>query len=205
MTYKEHVIPIFSTPLYFVDGEEETFKFNTEHLNFLKKANYVEAEHNYVTKDNQILNLEVFSDLKEFIQDHIIKYTEKFISKDQECEFEISSSWATKTKTGQFHNFHKHLTSVMSGVVNVTPNNVTIFSREIQGPCPFFAFDYKHYGTAFAEKVNVVQENSGCLLLFPSNVFHSVPPYELEEDRYSISFNVFPRGNFYTHPEQTIV
>jgi len=50
-----------------------------------------------------------------------------------------------------------------------------------------------------------VQENSGCLLLFPSNVFHSVPPYELEEDRYSISFNVFPRGNFYTHPEQTIV
>ena len=203
MNLIENTIPLFSTPLYFVENEGDTFKFNELQLNFLKQCEYVHMENNCATKYNQLLNLPVFSDLKKFVENHIQCYTKKFI--DGEYYFDICSSWATKTQTGQSHNFHKHLTSVISGIVNVTPNNTTIFSRESQGPFPFFSFEYKNSSLSFAEKVSIVQKNSGCILLFPSNVFHAVAPHTLEEDRYAISFNVFARGNFYNHPEQTIV
>jgi len=206
MTSIENIIPLFSTPLYFVEDKKSVFKFDEDQLNFIKNLDYKFVETNSTTENNQILNFPELKNLKKHIQKHIDLYTDKFIDKEHnDYKFEICSSWATKNETGQSHKFHKHLTSVISGIINVTPNNCTIFSRENLGPFPFFSFEYKNYGVAFAEKISILQENPGSILLFPSNVFHAVSPNTLETNRYSISFNVFVRGNFSSYPEQTIV
>jgi uncharacterized protein (TIGR02466 family) len=200
----DNVFPIFSKPLYFED--RELFKFNDEQLEFIKESEYFHAETNSISKSNQILESPKLSNLKKFVEYHIDRYTRRILDlENHDYRFEICSSWMTKTKKGQHHNFHIHNTSMISGIINVTPKNVTMFNREVRQPFPFFSFDYKDDDIKYSQRIHIRQDNPGCILMFPSDVRHAVASHELEDDRYSISFNVFPRGNFYVHPEQTIV
>ena len=206
MSSVENIIPLFSTPLYFVENPKEIFRFSDDQLKLIKELEYVPDENNYVSSNNQVLELPWLSELKNFIQQHVHRYTDKFIDNSNDnYQFNICSSWITRAKKTECHNFHKHLTSMISGVVNITPENTTVFSRESIGPFPFFSFEYKNPSISFAEKLSIHQERSGCILMFPSDICHAAPPHEGDHDRYALSFNVFPRGNFYTHPEQTMV
>jgi len=200
--------PLFSAPVYFMEEDNDVYNFSQEELDFIKNSEFGPSRTNSLSKSNQVLESPELFGLKEFVQRQVDFYMNLLIrTEDNDYKFEISSSWITKSKTSESHGYHKHLTSVVSGIVPVTPGNITVFSREntSTGPFPFFPFDYRNSELPFSENVNFYQKNPGSILLFPSNVFHSVQPHELDEDRYSISFNVFPRGNFYHHPEQTVV
>jgi len=200
------IFPLFSTPVYFV--EDEAYQFGDDELSFIKNSEFGCSRTNSLSKSNQVLESTELSRLKDFIHHHVDTYMSWLVDvENSDYKFEISSSWITKTEPSESHGYHKHLASLISGVVSVTPGNTTTFSREntSTGPFPFFPLAYRNSELPFSENVNFYQKNPGSILLFPSSTFHSVPTHELEEDRYSISFNVFPRGTFYYHPEQTVV
>ena len=47
----------------------------------------------------------------------------------------------------------------------------------------------------FNSEIFLLQLNAGELIIFPSNLSHSVPPNNSDEERISLSFNTWIKGN----------
>ena len=102
MSSVENIIPLFSTPLYFVENPKEILKSDDQFISKINELEYVSDENNCVSSNNQVLELPWLSELKNFIQQHVHLYTDKFIDNSNDnYQFNICSSWITRTeKTG---------------------------------------------------------------------------------------------------------
>ena len=99
-----------------------------------------------------------------------------------------------KNKKGESHHEHVHPNSMVSGV----------WYPQIHETLPPIQFRHKNQRdvTLSAEKYNTFNSATfllpmkcGELILFPSNLSHSVPVNQSDEERISLSFNSWPKGN----------
>ena len=153
---------------------------------------------NKISNDSYILDKD-FPELKKFFETSIATYVETVVVGDEydhdELNFQITQSWLNLTEPGHNHHHHTHANSFISGVFYVKANaqtdNIT-FSNNL------FAFDSiqieaKKYNQFNSERWKLPVE-TGRLLLFPSSTPHGVEHTTGDEDRISLSFNVFPFG-----------
>ena len=106
----------------------------------------------------------------------------------------ITQSWLNKNKKGESHHEHQHPNSMVSGV----------WYPQIHESLPPIQFRHKgqrdislqteKYNT-FNSATFMLPMKKGELILFPSNLTHSVPPNQSDEERISLSFNTWPKGN----------
>ena len=189
---------LFSIPLMeFEYGQisEDENKIINHYLNDLRPNVY-----NFTTRESYILDKEKgLSNLKKFIYRAIYTYVKSVIVGDEynqdELNFKITQSWANLTQPDSVgHHQHTHSNSVISGVLYVQTNDDDSVT---------FANDYLA-STTIKTQVKVYNQfnsdswrfpvNAGKLLLFPSNLPHQVESVKGNEDRISLSFNVFPYG-----------
>ena len=186
MKEKDELLQIFPTPVLITkyDGdisEETKYVENLEYLD--QKENK-----NFKSKDSYLMKHEIFKKIKSFFGESIIKYTEKVLNSKQRLV--ITQCWTNKNPPGAKHHEHVHPNSILSGV----------FFFRIGGKLPPIQFAKS---TQSAMKLDPAKYNNitaetfllpcvpGELLLFPSNLKHSVPINLSEETRYSMSFNTF--------------
>jgi uncharacterized protein (TIGR02466 family) len=178
MKEKDELLQIFPTPVLITkyDGD-----ISLEYLD--QKDNK-----NFKSKDSYLMKHEIFKNIKNFFGESITKYTEKVLNSKQRLV--ITQCWTNKNPPGAKHHEHVHPNSILSGV----------FFFKIGGKLPPIQFAKSVQGAMKLDPVkynNITAETfllpcvPGELLLFPSNLKHSVPINLSEETRYSMSFNTF--------------
>jgi len=111
---------------------------------------------------------------------------------DLSCErLAVSQIWGNKSEKGHWHHTHSHYNSWASGILYLTPSSAqTWFSKPTMWEQPGLEIVpdaaryhlYKHPTTV------------GTLIIFPSTLEHSVNEHDLDDPRFSISFNSYPSG-----------
>ena len=186
---KFFVIPLFSTPVFKV---KEKFVMTNDLKNTLKKVKMIDNTFNLMSEDqNILLNNKNFKSLKNYIKKWLDFYT-KEILKIKDINFYITQSWLNKTRKDEQHHKHRHTNSLISGVFHFEDNKSDIVfhrSNDIFN----LEFNYNEYNLYNSGTYKFATE-SNTLILFPSGLFHSVESNISNEDRHSLSFNTFVKG-----------
>ena len=101
--------------------------------------------------------------------------------------FYLTSSDSSKSAD----SYNPHHFAHKKEKINASPGDTVFYHQDPWKDNLFYAPQEKK-GLKYIE-----QAKAGKLILFPSNIFHGVVPYNNEagEDRYTIAFNAFPYGN----------
>lgn len=124
---------------------------------------------------------------------------------EKNVELTIVSCWANKNSKLEYHHYHHHPNSIVSGIFYLTTHESgnTVFAL----PDPWYEIlsnpnmtlstntgaGYEDLLPQVSGKIKPVR---GKLVLFPSHIKHKVLPLLSNEDRYTIAFNTFVSGIF---------
>ena len=153
------------------------------------------------TDERHLLDLPAYKGLKKEIQKHIDTYVYDIIGAQKDHQWEITTSWVNRSRPGQYHTMHWHSNSMVSGVmyVNATPTTGAILFHKDRGHTNLWSdtlrLEYDKETDYNTEAVGI-QPKTNEILLFPSILNHSVMENTSNEDRFSLAFNVFPKGTF---------
>lgn len=196
MTYQMHnlfPIPLYQTSIKGPDPIMEKILINSEFSHF-NEASPTHLE----TTTRQLLDQPQFSNLKKQIQEKVDEYVYEVLGVTRKQKWLITTSWLNKAPTGGYHPSHWHSNSLVSGVYYLKTNPTSgaiCFHKERSHNNMWrdtFCIDFEktnEYNTDCA-----ISPKPNDLLLFPSILNHSVLDNLSQEDRYSLAFNVFPRG-----------
>ena len=186
--------PICSNTLfiYRLDIKEDlTLKFKEEKFKPAAGSSLICEDLN-ILKKYEDLNKEISKAVDETL-DEILKL--------KHINYRIFSSWLTKAAPNAFSDSHAHSNSWLSGVYY--PKGDPGFSIKFfyDNKPPFFTqpTEYNIYNST--ERVIVPQDNF--LILFFSQLRHQLMPNQSTKDRFSLAFNILPRGKFGTGDSKT--
>lgn len=186
------LIQLFPIPVVIFKYEENYEK----ELNYIRKIDYRNKSdntfsYNLQSVDTFLLDKEELSKIKIFIEESIDFYAKNIIKSSQQLV--ITQSWSNKNSKNQSHHTHIHPNSIASGVfyfkINKLPpirfknNKINTFGMEVTEQNNFNSFEF------------YLPANDGELIIFPSDLEHSVPVNNSDEERISLSFNTFAKGN----------
>ncbi len=183
---------IFPTPIYI---SKLGRKLTKKELSFVDKSkkDFDENEGNITSKDNYILNQEIFTDLKEELQLRIQDYFDKIICTSNDITPYITQSWLNYTETNQYHHKHSHNNSFISGVFYINSNDkfdkIKFFNDTYKTILP----DVKNWNLYNSETWWFTVK-TGDIILFPSSLTHMVEAKQGTNTRVSLAFNVFIKG-----------
>ena len=183
---------IFSDFIYVFRAPEEILNQSCEYVESLKwfpnAKNYMSGTDPFASK------------LKEsaFIRNFFNECLEE-VRKDLNLlcpELKVTSIWANKSFKGNWHHGHIHPNSWASGIFYLTESGSTTWmSRE-----HFWNTDRSTGSmldlllTKDAKQIHHCKTEPGKLIIFPSHLWHSVDQHDMNNPRYTISFNSFPSG-----------
>lgn len=188
------VFHLFSAPIYYVP--DTNFRISNNLLNIiLDKNKFPDYKSSSLSEDAFILNQPEFKDVKRVLEYHLQIYTKQICGIDNEIY--ITNSWLSRQELNDFHHKHVHKNSIFSGCLYLksSPKSELIFSGENhfsrQWP---LTITYNHVNLINTEN-HAVQVDTGCCVMFPSNVLHGGTPSPLDTTRVAVCFNSFIRGN----------
>lgn len=194
------ITKLFGVPLYshmfirdFNKSEIETF------YKILEETR--ENSKNIISKSSYVLELKEFSEIKQYIQAHLNQFFGPLHGAGRNQDIYITTSWVNLTKPGMSHHHHTHPNSIISGVLyfKCIPNDNIVFTSPFQ---PLMIQGSKPTMDPDGHIIPVFEKT---LILFPSHLRHEVLKNESEEDRISLSFNTYVRGNFTVSNESSDV
>ena len=183
---KDELLQIFATPITVTKYEGSL----TEELKYIDTLEWIKQKDNdnFQSKDTYLLKHEQLKNIKNFINECINKFTKNIYQSDQKLV--VTQCWINKNPKDSSHHEHCHPNSIISGVF--------YFKQNSKLPPIQFSKTLQYSMTLHTEKYNNL--NSGTfylpctdreLILFPSNLVHSVPINKGDEERISMSFNTF--------------
>jgi uncharacterized protein (TIGR02466 family) len=148
--------------------------------------------YNRQSEDTFVLDKPELSNIKAFIQSKIYKFVKEIMNSTDELV--ITQSWINKSGKGESHHEHVHPNSLVSGVwypvINEQLPPIQFRSksqRDVSLQCEKF--------NNFNSATFLLPMKAGELIIFPSNLTHSVPANQSETERISLSFNTWAKGS----------
>jgi len=183
---KDELLMVFPTPVQIYKYEDSIEK-ELKHIESLEwKAQATNG--NFRSKDSYLTKHEQLKKIIYFFKECIDDYCNTIVNSEQRLV--ITQLWGNKNPKGSKHHEHVHPNSIISGVFYLR-NNPKLppiqFSKSNQHA---IKLDPKKYNTFNAETF-LLPCVAGELILFPSNLRHSVLVNMGEEERISLSFNTF--------------
>ena len=183
-------IPICSNGLfiYKLDIEEDlTLKFNEE------KFNPIEWEETSSLTSKDLNVLKKYENLEKEIH-KAVDATIKEILMLKNINYRIFSSWITKAQPKTSSDAHSHANSWLSGIYY--PKSDPGFRIKVynDNPLPFYTppTEYNIYNS---NSWTICPEDN-YLILFFSRLRHKILPNTSTKDRFSLAFNILPKGEF---------
>jgi len=177
------------------DGDVESIFKYIQTLDYDQEVNG-----NCKSVNRWILDEKEFSVLQEWFKECIQDYAEKIVNTKNEVT--IQNSWVNVNKPGQDLPAHFHSNSFLSGTFYIA-------SEEEHGSPIRFHSQLKNFSYSFEDQIMDTTEYNpylcttrdvasipGSLVLFSSQLVHSVPQNRSEYNRVSLSFNTFPKLPF---------
>ena len=199
----DELLQLFPTPLlicpYPIDYSKELEWIRNQECRKINKGGGNECapggivqHYNRQSEETFILDQPEMANIRAFIESKLHEYVSNiFASTDK---LVITQSWLNKSGKGESHHEHVHPNSMVSGV----------WYPQIHEQLPPIQFRTKHQRDVALQTTKFNTFNSatfmlpmkkGELIIFPSNLTHSVPANQSEEERISLSFNTWPKGN----------
>ena len=151
-----------------------------------------ESRSNRQSNETFILDKPELSNIRAFIEDKINFYTSNILASDSKLV--ITQSWLNKNGKGEYHAEHMHPNSMFSGVwypkIDETMPPIK-FVNSIKRDISITPLNYNQFNSTSFE----IPMKSGELIIFPSNLLHSVAPNTSNNERISLSFNTWPKGS----------
>jgi uncharacterized protein (TIGR02466 family) len=185
---------LFSIPVFVgdisVDPGEADF---VRHLPFLPLKNKTAA----MTASKHILDMEPLGRLKSAIDQKVQSYVKSTFSPQESIQFVMTTSWATRHKTGDWANAHDHSNSLVSGIVYLDVDQDSgdlVFDKIIENlglrllhidPYKYTPFNSPNWG---------LTPTTNQIVIFPSNLPHRATTNNSTIDRHCIAFNYFVKG-----------
>ena len=183
------VLSLFPIPLYVGLVEESMVQAARA---FAATLAYEPNVGNTNTTNHYVLDEPALAPLRAAVQEHMKIYQERILASRNELY--LTQSWANITRTGESHHPHYHFNSVASGVVYLTHGG--------ELPPIVFKSDRKTQIMPALSENNVFNMDTfsfkpkgPMLVMFPSFIDHHVPSNPSGEERISIAFNTFLRGD----------
>lgn len=137
--------------------------------------------------------LEKLPYLKSILLDKIKHHYYEVLKHDNESEIYITQSWINLAKKGDYHHTHNHPNSILSGVfyLRTVDNDAIILDNSFRAPQirPSLKEFNEFNSTIYTQNVK-----DNMLIIFPSNLYHSVPTVKKDQIRISLAFNTFVKG-----------
>ena len=150
------------------------------------------THYNRQSEDTFVLDRPELSNVRAFIEAKLHEFVTKIYASTDKLV--ITQSWLNKSKKGESHHEHVHPNSMVSGVwypqIHEQMPPIQFRSRNQRD----VSLQTDKYNT-FNSATFMLPMKRGELILFPSNLTHSVPTNVGEEERISLSFNTWPKGN----------
>ena len=180
-------IPICSNTLfiYKLDIKEDlTLKFKKEKFRPTSAPSLITEDFNVLRK---------YRGLNEEINKAVDVTLKKILMLDN-TNYRIFNSWLTKAKPKGFSHSHLHTNSWLSGVYY--PKGDPGFSIK-------FYYDFRSQFFTLPTEYNIYNSNDwtvipedNFLILFFSQLRHEIMPNNSTKDRFSLAFNILPKGEF---------
>lgn len=193
------IIPIFPTTITQSNIGEYVVDQNL--LNDIQKDCHINTGGNCYSKNQQILNLTEFANLKMLLLQEVNNYFNDILKSPKTVVPYITTSWMNFNTKGQQHHPHQHPNSMLSGVfyLNVDSSDCIMFTKSSSNQIVVKPTEY----TVFNSDSWSIPVSLGDVVLFPSSLFHAVPPVTHDSTRISIAFNVFIKGEIGEESEST--
>jgi len=168
----------------------------------LEKIKIFEYERMYADNGSFTKNKYVLDELPE-IKIQIEKIVDKFVNEIHSVvdhqKFKLTNSWINMHKPNDWAQTHNHFNAVLSGVlfleVPEKSGNFIIHREHKNFVDSCIKLDYKIENEYNTFEIKFIPKKGG-LILFPSWAAHSVTKNESVQDRYTLAFNLYPRGEF---------
>ena len=182
---------LFGTPIL-----QTSAAVHTRTLEFVKSQKFTNHGNGYMPAEN-FLEYSEMQTVKNYITQKVKEYLYGDCGISREIIPELVTSWVNLHKKGDWGQQHSHYNSVVSGVwyLDTTPESGEFIIHP----------DNKLFGNLLDLPRRVYNEfngdqyaftpQNGDLLLFPSNMKHSVTSNNSDKERLSLAFNYMVRGN----------
>ena len=188
---KNELIPIFPTPI-FLSSYPENYDNELDWI-YKQKYRFQNQQHpNNQSEDTFILDKPEMSRVKKFINSKLKEFVYDIMGSDDEVV--ITQSWLNKNTKAQFHPEHAHPNSMFSGVwyPKINEQSPPIkFIKEIRRDIEFSVRELNHLNSDAFDLPLKKRD----LILFSSNLRHLVSANLSDEERISLSFNTWIKGN----------
>ena len=194
------LMQLFPTPVmicpYPVDYTKELEWINNQECRKENKGgdggNGPKIHYNRQSEDTFVLDRPELANIRSFIEAKLHEFVTKIYASTDKLV--ITQSWLNKSKKGESHHEHVHPNSIISGVwypqIHEQMPPIQFRSRQQRD----VSLQTEKYNT-FNSATFMLPMKRGELILFPSNLTHSVPTNVGEEERISLSFNTWTKGN----------
>ena len=185
---------LFPTTVY-----QNEIPVNQNEFTTIKEIDYerMPSDNGYMTRYKRILTL--LPDTRKSIEKHINYYAYDVLGISHKHKFHITTSWVNRHKTGDKAHTHFHANSLISGCYYL---KMPESGGDICFPKPTnhnnFLSDTFNFDTQVTNERNSaeyqIDVKEGMILLFPSQTRHFTQINNSIEDRYSLAFNVWTKG-----------
>lgn len=151
---------------------------------------------NITTKDVLVLENPKLAGLKKLVEEALQDYLIQIYNpiNPDKIKLVVTQSWLNFTDKTQYHHKHYHHNSVISGCLYINArkdSDCIMFTKRATGePWQIQALEQNYFNC----NEFTVPVETGDIVLFPSNLIHSVPQTEHEYTRISLAFNSFWDG-----------
>lgn len=187
------VIPMFSSPLFSIDVEEDTDELNESNGYYVGSS----QQGNGNVNDDSFTILNRHPRVKNILLSYWNRINSEYLN--NECEYVITTSWITKTEKYEYSQVHWHKNSYFSAVY---------YYGEYDDKCGDFMMlspleKFTDFYTPSPEQNNIFNSNvwglkpkKKKLIFFPSYISHQVAGHNSDLQRYSLAFNICPTGSY---------
>ena len=183
---KDELLMVFPTPVQIYKHEDSIEK----ELKYIENIEWTPQVQNgnFKTKDSYLTKHESLKSITSFFKECIDDYCNTIINSEQRLV--ITQLWGNRNPKGSKHHEHVHPNSIISGVFYLRQDSKLPPIQFSQSNQHAMKLDPRKYNSFNAETF-LLPCTAGELILFPSNLKHSVPINMGDEERISLSFNTF--------------
>ena len=183
---KDELLMVFPTPVQ-IYKHEDSIEKELKYIENIEWTSQV-ANGNFKSKDSYLTKHESLKNITSFFKECIDDYCNTIMNSNQRLV--ITQLWGNRNPKGSKHHEHVHPNSIISGVFYLRQDPKLPPIQFSKSNHHGMKLDPRKYNTYNAETF-LLPCTAGELILFPSNLKHSVPINMGDEERISLSFNTF--------------
>lgn len=191
------ILPVFPSVISATRLESNLTEFwkNIENLEFFPST--ADDTHLVFSSRNMKI-LESYLELKKILLDTFYDFKNQTL-KLHTTDFDITTSWITKTDPEGFCQYHCHRNSYYSGVLYNSktnqPDSGNLLFTDVGIKEETILINQPTEWNILNSRRIVIEPDENLLVFFPSSLRHRISRYTGLTPRYSLAFNIFPIGN----------